>query len=180
MRFRADELQHTATEFSHCHSYSERCWQYHLRAPLPGSTPIGTHTALMIEDNLSLCPKYDSRRYLSGPPAALLSSRLDTAGSCISQARPWFGGLSCRSRWRTRLLGPNDGSATGQNLLRKAGAPASDLLLMAELIMCEKPPCCGGTVVILQCFRSLQDRGARVSGGIRMSKGVWDWSRLHV
>lgn len=62
-------------------------------------------------------------------------------------------------------------SATGQNLLRKAGAPVSDLPLMAELIMCEKPSCCGGTIVIPFCFRSPQDRGAQVSGGMWMSKG---------
>lgn len=56
---------------------------------VPRYPATGTHTALMIEDNLSLCPEYDSRRYLSRPPAALLSSRPDTAESCISCAVVW-------------------------------------------------------------------------------------------
>lgn len=57
--------------------------------PATRSTATSTHTALMIEDNLSLCPEYDSRRYLSRLPAALLSSGLDTAESCISRAVVW-------------------------------------------------------------------------------------------
>lgn len=39
-----------------------------------------------------MCPEYDSRRYLSQPPTALLSSGPDAAESAFPEQ--WFGGLS--------------------------------------------------------------------------------------